>query len=440
MPAKKNSSKKQKTDFRRMSGHKYFLTYPKMPINPNLTKEALLEFLQKKSGMGGEIIEYVIGIEKHDPKKEDFDPDRPIHFHAYFCCEKKKSVKSASHFDWGGYHGQYYTVGGDEGADPRYKDFAPAEQRIWVINYCKKDGDFIEMLNEDGANQTDKDTYEKMRESETTGDGMRILLEEKPEQFFKFGKACRDNLEYMHRAKAMKGGMRYDLWEFKLPPLDLTLPAILHGECNCQKTQYAKAHFKNPLVVSTLDELKKFKPGEHDGIVFDDMYFTAKIWNEKKNMWEPNPNHIPPNMVIHLLDMEEDRTLGRPIRNKDAFIPAGTRKIFTHNGTNPKDIFPAGINEAQQGGIDRRIGEMRHVTEPIKMAGLIPEKELPIQERPVRHIVRNVIKNLRENTSKGEIKLGEKPEYFTPGIYGYSPKQCSAAAKALAKCRKTEKS
>ena len=37
--------------------------------------------------MGGELVEYVIGVEKHDPEKEDFDPDRPIHFHAYFCCE-----------------------------------------------------------------------------------------------------------------------------------------------------------------------------------------------------------------------------------------------------------------------------------------------------------------------------------------------------------------
>ena len=277
-------------------------------------------------------------------------------------------------------------------------------------------------------------TWERLRDSETTEEGMRILLEENPEQFFKFGKATKDNLEYMHRSKAMKGGVRYDMWEFKLHPLDLTLPAILYGESNCQKTQFAKAHFKNPLVVSTLDGLKSFKVGEHDGVVFDDMYFTQMLFNEETGKGQPNPNYLPPNMVIHLLDMEEDRKLGRPIRNSDAFIPAGTRKIFTHNGKNGNDIFPLGINATQQEGIDRRIGETVHVKD--QLCKLIPDNKLQKDEKIIRKMMREVFRNVHKNASEGEIKLGKKPEYLTPGIYGYSPKQCSDAAKTLAKCRR----
>ena len=281
--------------------------------------------------MGGELVEYVIGIEEHNVDEENYDPERPIHFHVYMymCCEKKKSTKSAKYFDWKDRHGDYWTIGGEYGSDPRYKDMCPKDQREWVINYCKKDGNYIEHLNEGGAAEADRNTWEKLRESDTTSDGMRILLEENPEQFFKFGKATRENLEYMHRTKAMQAGVRYDMWEFKEAPLDLELPVILYGESNCQKTQFAKAHFKNPLVVSTLDGLKAFKPGEHDGIIFDDMYFTRTLYNKETGRADPNPNYIPANMVVHLLDMEEDRKLGRPIRNTDALIPAGTRKSLT---------------------------------------------------------------------------------------------------------------
>jgi len=93
---------------------------------------------------------------------------------------------------------------------------------------------------------------------------------------------------------------------------------IFWGPSGFGKTQFALAHFKNPLFVTHLDELSRFNKAVHDGIVFDDMSFS----------------HLPRNTQIYLLDQDNNRAIH--VRYKTAKLPKHTKKIFT---TNTREIF-----------------------------------------------------------------------------------------------------
>lgn len=105
--------------------------------------------------------------------------------------------------------------------------------------------------------------------------------------------------------------------EFNVPLQDLTLPLFIYGLSGTGKTEYAKAHFQNPLVVRHIEDLRSLSSA-NDGIVFDDMKFYD---------WDPED-------VIHLLDIENSSTLHARFTN--VRIPASTKRIFVHNN---KDIF-----------------------------------------------------------------------------------------------------
>lgn len=115
------------------------------------------------------------------------------------------------------------------------------------------------------------------------------------------------------------------LASFNIPPIvDLHLYAyILEGSTKIGKTSYAFAHFKNPLFVSDIDDLKLLSK-EHDAIIFDDMEFS----------------HWPVTSQIHLVDMEYTRSVR--CRNINATIPALLPRIFTCNpGRFPFSYDPA---------------------------------------------------------------------------------------------------
>lgn len=96
---------------------------------------------------------------------------------------------------------------------------------------------------------------------------------------------------------------------------DWSFSWVIMGPSGINKSQFAKAHFepKRVLVCSNIDDLKRFNPEAHDGIIFDDMDFR----------------HYPVTSQIHLVDQDENRTIHN--RFVDAVIPAGTKKIFTCN-------------------------------------------------------------------------------------------------------------
>lgn len=88
---------------------------------------------------------------------------------------------------------------------------------------------------------------------------------------------------------------------------------VLIGPSQVGKSQYARAHFKNPLFLRHMDKLLEFNPRKHDGIIFDDMDFK----------------HMPRTAQIHLTDWNDPSEIH--IRYNYAKIPRNTRKIFCCN-------------------------------------------------------------------------------------------------------------
>jgi len=93
----------------------------------------------------------------------------------------------------------------------------------------------------------------------------------------------------------------------------------IYGDVGLGKTEWACAQFENPLLVTTRDTLKAFKPGFHDGIVLDKMRF---------NDWT-------------VTDAEQLTEYHQPVQIKvlygKADIPKRTLKIVV---TNAKDVWP----------------------------------------------------------------------------------------------------
>jgi len=106
----------------------------------------------------------------------------------------------------------------------------------------------------------------------------------------------------------------YPIWgEIK----DFSKSIVLMGPPDIGKTEYAACHFKNPLLVSEIDQLLDFDKDLHDGIVFDDMDFkSTKFINNRS-------------LQICLTDNKMPRAIR--CRYRSPIIPKGTKKIFTCN-------------------------------------------------------------------------------------------------------------
>ena len=105
---------------------------------------------------------------------------------------------------------------------------------------------------------------------------------------------------------------KYELKDYHLNPLDLSKTCVLIGPTNIGKTWFALAHFKNPLLVRHLDDLKSLTH-EHDGIVFDD--FLALDLSRQ--------------CQIHISDMDLPSSIN--VKHSKVTIPARLPRIFTGN-------------------------------------------------------------------------------------------------------------
>lgn len=120
--------------------------------------------------------------------------------------------------------------------------------------------------------------------------------------------------EMMARLKPRWFNVKYSMDMFKIAPVtDWDRSLVILGPRGTGKTQYAKALIPAALMASHTDDLKVYDKDLYDGIIFDDMDF--KNW--------------PRTSQIHLVDIDEDRSIH--CRFTCAFIPAGTKKIFTCN-------------------------------------------------------------------------------------------------------------
>lgn len=208
--------------------------------------------------------------------------------------------------------------------------FVPARGSPWQnFVYCSKEGNFTEVGDRPKEPKKKQDAniaFKEALEAATIKEGMDIIKEKRARDFCLYG----DTIERaLKKSKYKPFKPEYAIEDFNIPAQNLSKPLLFCGPTNIGKTQFALAHFREPLLVSHMDDLKKLQ-SSNDGIVFDDMSF----------------DHIPPRSVIHLLDNDCERSLH--VRYGTVTIPARTKKIFTSNTDNPfyKDEIDNELKEA----------------------------------------------------------------------------------------------
>lgn len=248
-----------------------------------------------------------------------------------------------------GEHGNHHFQGYVELSDPQrftwFKKNIPGMEeahfekrhgtRDQARDYCRKTDDptFIDGPYEFGeweaGGQGARNDIPQVLADIKSGISMVDIAETHPRAWVQY----RNSFDAYQRLIEPDDTASYDLSRFRHPPLVLDRPILLHGPSGIGKTQFALAHFKQPLLVTHIDDLKKLS-SRHDGIVFDDLSFK----------------HMPPETVIHLLDYDTASSIH--CRNTNARIPKKMNRIFTHN---EQDIFyPASCTNNQINAIQRR--------------------------------------------------------------------------------------
>lgn len=157
--------------------------------------------------------------------------------------------------------------------------------------------------------------------------------------------------DYIRAARLENNVRQYSISNFRLPKLSMekTKAWLIWGPTGTGKTNFALAHFENPLLVRHLDDLKQLKP-DHDGIVIDDLEF----------------GHCPFSMVKGLLDADFDSPIH--CRYFNAVIPRGMPRIFTHNTENA--LVPDKLGEGQFEAL-YRLYKRFHVEDDLRITEVI---------------------------------------------------------------------
>lgn len=174
--------------------------------------------------------------------------------------------------------------------------------------YCMKlDSEVV--INIDNRKQGKRSDLHDCIDDAKNGMSMRELWEKHTSTMVRYEKGIKRAREVLMAETVERN---FNLEDFDWEPItDWTKTNILLGPAGCGKTEFAKAHFDNPLFVTHIDDLLDFDG--HDGIIFDDMSFT----------------HMPRTAQIHILDQDNPRSIH--CRYSCAPIPARTKKIITCN-------------------------------------------------------------------------------------------------------------
>lgn len=178
-----------------------------------------------------------------------------------------------------------------------------------TLYVMKKDSEMV--INRDNRKQGSRVDLDSVYAAVLNGDTVRQLWKNFPHAMTRYSRGILEYKRQMmpttvkakHTFDDFSGWGRIDDW---------SKSQVVIGESGIGKTQWALCHFANPLFCSHLDDLANLSE-EHDGVIFDDMDFK----------------HMPRTTQIHILDQDQDRSIHK--RYENAFIPAGTKKIFTCN-------------------------------------------------------------------------------------------------------------
>lgn len=299
----------------RANRKKFFLTYPRCPATP----EQILAHLSAI----GTIAKYLIAVENHHAEGEI-----PTHIHAFIEFESKRNFTNARWADWTAPDGSRYHP--NDGGNPR--------NDVCVAKYCTKEGVYI-------SNYWTRSIWESALQAKDYSTAVGLIRDNYAKEYWLNGDKIHSMAARLHYARTTP---KFRIEDFKRPRLDDRLTWLIWGSTGTGKTNFALAHFKNPLKVEHLDALKMFDPTMHDGIVFDDIDFR----------------HLPITTVIHLLDRDYGQWIH--CRYYNGFIPGDTKRMFCFNTDNPFYVVDGdgtGLkvtsNSEQVQAIERRIARVQ---------------------------------------------------------------------------------
>lgn len=186
-------------------------------------------------------------------------------------------------------------------------------------------------------NTLSESPYKRALTSENVGQALDILREQAPRDFVVYFPSIKRNLKMIFEQPPKP--TRLDPNNFCIPllePASLLKTVILSGASGIGKTQYALAHFENPLFITHIDDLRKLDQQHFDGLVFDDMSFA----------------HWPASSCIHLVDIDQPRTIN--VKYGTVTIAPGTRRIFTTN-LDLQSLFSKEASDEERKAIERRV-------------------------------------------------------------------------------------
>lgn len=259
---------------------------------------------------------------------KEFHKDGTEHYHAAICLSKPLCTRDARFFDWRGHHA----------------NIQPTRHVQSWIKYIGKDGCFTD--------------WGSIPEPSAFQSNAHFRAGVEPSEIIRFVEECKSRVEFLCWAAVNKLSYAKEIWNELKGPKDLNTIKegeismgkldyrfeqlvlevawvkekclIIVGESGIGKTTYATNMIPKPaLLISHIDDLRKFKPDYHLSILFDDVCF----------------NHYPIQSQIHLVDYYHPRSIH--VRYAVATIPAGTFKIFTCN-ENPVDISHPAISRRCQ--------------------------------------------------------------------------------------------
>lgn len=211
-------------------------------------------------------------------------------------------------------HGRLKALDANMHFGARYPKSTPAQ----AAAYCTKDDTRITGPWETGlisrpGTRTDMSrqnaVYSEALDAPSVEDALALIRAGAPRDLCLHGESIRRNLNMMFTPKFKH---EHTIDQFLIPAKEFPKDRrALHfwGPHAMGKTDYALAHFENPLLVRHVDKLKKLTP-DHDGIVFDEMTFL----------------HWAPESVRTLCDIAHESDIH--CRNICGVIPAGVKRIF----------------------------------------------------------------------------------------------------------------
>lgn len=271
--------------YMRLQGKRFLLTYPQCPLEKHVLLAHLRSYGVEKA---------IVCREKHT--------DGNTHLHGVVELKRKiDQSRGETFFDIGEYHGNYQAT------------------RSWknCVEYVRKDGDIIWYPDNLSIEDIAKGGKETDLPECGTFDSETDWLYECLRKHIPFGFAKRlwelSRKDHGNTVTEVPNWMICaELEQQTVGEMDYSVVVI--GRTGLGKTSWGLKHIPKPaLLVTHMDDLRKYDMNYHRGIVFDDMSF----------------DHTPVTAQIHIVDWSLDRSIH--CRYGCATIPARTRKIFTCN-------------------------------------------------------------------------------------------------------------